>query len=276
MSEHDTSDMSEKLDKRLSAVEVELNKMRELTQEEPQWNLGIVHIKRSTDLIALVAFVLSISTLGAQIAGYLKRAELVSFSPYQIVIGTKEAMDKPRSDDSVLFAATTQYINESLSGHIGIVQREYLRFRVGGSKTQHQYGPYEIVKTNVSEKGKLTVPSKEDPGAFVVSAESPITHEVLFQPFADSGCLLNDAECKTFDTKTWYGWNDFKNDIIPKNDKNELTTIYVTIISTILDRKWIFWYDQYLLESRCTVTLSTTDRQTLISQQWLAPECKRT
>jgi hypothetical protein len=52
MSEHDTSDMSEKLDNRISAVEVDLNKMRNSTQEEPQWNLGIVHIKRSISLQA--------------------------------------------------------------------------------------------------------------------------------------------------------------------------------------------------------------------------------
>jgi hypothetical protein len=205
----------------------------------------------------------------------LKRAELVSFSPYQIVIGTKEAMDKPRLDDSVLFTATTQYINESLSGHIGIVQREYFRVRVANSKTQHQYGPYQIVTTDESEKWKLKVLAKEQPGAFVVSAESPITHEVLFQPFADSGCLLNDATCKTFDTRTWYGWNDFKNDIIAMKDNNNETTIYVAIVSTILDRKWIFWYDRYSLESQCTITLNEPDRQSLISQQWLAPECKR-
>ena len=274
MSERNPTDALAELNERVSVLETELNKLRESNHEEPQWNIGIVRIKRSTDLIALVAFVLSISTLSTQIAGYLKRAQLVSFPPYQILIGTKQAMDKPRSGDDVLFAATTQYINESLSGHIGIVQREYLRVRVENNKIQHQYGPYEIVTSDISEKWTLKMPEKEEPGAFVVSAEAPITHQVLFQPYQDADCLPDDVECNTFPTKTWYGWNEFKKDILRKDEED--TKIYVTMVSTIYDRKWIFWYYRYPLISQCTITLNKTARQSLISQQWLAPECKRT
>jgi hypothetical protein len=261
--------------KRLSALETKVAGLSSQNTVEPIWNLGFVRIKRTTDFIALVALVLSISTLGAQMLGYLKQAKLVSFPPYEIFIGTKKAMQRSRPDDSVLFIATTQYVNESLSGHNGIVQREYIRVRVNGSNRQYQYGPYQIVKPDISKRYTLDVPFVEEPSAFVVSAQSPISHQVLFQPFADSGCLSNDQGCNNFDTKTWYGWEDFKNDIKANTDGQNGTTIYITMVSTIYDTKWIFWRNRYPLSSQCKIQLNAADRAALISQQWLAPECRR-
>jgi hypothetical protein len=45
-----------------------------------------------------------------------------------------------------------------------------------------------------------------------VSAQSPISHPVLFHPFDDSDCLPNDEGCNTFETKSWYGSNDHLKD----------------------------------------------------------------
>jgi hypothetical protein len=84
MSERTLIDASANLNERMSALEAELNKLRESNREEPQWNFGIVRIKRSTDLIALVAFVLSLSTLGAQIAATYSGRSWSPFLPIKL------------------------------------------------------------------------------------------------------------------------------------------------------------------------------------------------
>jgi hypothetical protein len=149
------SERNDEIVARLSVVEAQVARLRDDAAAESKLNLGFVQIKRTTDLIAFVAFILSALTLAAQLGEYTKSAELLSFFPSQIVIGNKEAMKRTRADDPVLFTATTQYVNRSLSGHNGIVQHEFFRIRIGdrnGQYHQVQYGPYQIVRTDVDDK----------------------------------------------------------------------------------------------------------------------------
>jgi hypothetical protein len=159
------SERNDEIVARLSVVEAQVARLRDDAAAESKLNLGFVQIKRTTDLIAFVAFILSALTLAAQLGEYTKSAELLSFFPSQIVIGNKEAMKRTRADDPVLFTATTQYVNRSLSGHNGIVQHEFFRIRIGdrnGQYHQVQYGPYQIVRTDVDDKNQLKVNLVQD------------------------------------------------------------------------------------------------------------------
>jgi hypothetical protein len=222
---------------------------------EPTWTLGPLSIKRTTDVLAFVAFILSVVGLLAQLRDYLRGPDVVFFAPEQVTLGSSRAFKVDFQDDFLVATAIMSYVNYAPVGFNAVVAREYIRFQIGDMK--YQYIGHETVSTS-SELGVLNVKKKDDSGPFAVGAGSAVSHEVLFEPHPVK-CSAYDPECAGSLSKI--SWDDFK------LATNKNPTFTVTLLADV--------YSKTTISAQCTVTLGHYDLAAFAKEdrKWSAPNC---
>jgi hypothetical protein len=281
MSDGDATRDDGATESRLAALEAKVNALGGTTAAgDPVWNWRIIRIRRTADAIALVALSLSIITIVTQIYQATDRADMVLFAPYQVVIANNNVIKRELvGEPQVIFSAITQYVNRSSSGHVGLVQEEMLEVGVklpDGAKN-FQFFQYQIVRSHsnqgtTSQTPDITLDYANDPGAFVVSQQAPVSHEVLFIPFGQPKCLPGDKTCETLQAA--YPWADLEADM-DKIAPDAPMPLTFTVAALTYGKPMRFSeYQQYIERSpSCTVTLSPSDRNILRNTGWVAPEC---
>jgi hypothetical protein len=230
---------------------------------EPTWTLGPLSVKRTTDILALVAFILSIIGLLAQTKDYLRGAHVVLFRPEQVTIGSSKALKIffQNSDQFLLLTAIMSYVNDAPAGFNAAIGREYLRFYLGTKK--YQYTAHQTVNTSTelsvaTGASTLTVLKKDDSGPFAINSGGAISHEVLFEPHAVR-CTKGDKECSG--SLSGIKWEDFKT-AIKKDSK-----LRVTLLADV--------YGQDIQSVECSINFSDYDLASFdnTNQEWGAPDC---
>jgi hypothetical protein len=223
---------------------------------EPTWSLGPFSIKRTTDFLALVAFILSIIGLLAQLRDYWRGAEPVLFAPEQLTLGSSKALKVADFQEQFLVAtAILSYVNQAPVGFNAAVSREYIRLQIGDKK--YQYMGHDIVKTG-SVSGKLDITKKDDAGPFALGAGSAVSHEILFEPHPVK-CRGDDQDC--VGSLQALKWREFKA-IVNKNP-----SITVTLLADIFRKGTV--------SVRCIITLDRHDLEAFENEvrEWSSPNC---
>jgi len=224
---------------------------------EPTWTLGPISIKRTTDILALVAFVLSIIGLLAQARDYLRGSNVVLFRPEQVTFGSSKALKIyfQNDDQFLLVTGIMSYVNDAPAGFNAAVGREYLRFYLDGKK--YQYSAHQTVNTS-SESSVLSVVKKDDSGPFAVNSGSAVSHEVLFEPHPVK-CSRDDKGC--VGSLPGIKWSEFKFAV------KKSPSIVVDFLAEV--------YGKETLSVRCLITLNPNDLAAFDkdNQEWSAPDC---
>jgi len=188
--------------------------------EEPQWKLGPLSISRTTDILAFVAFILSVIGLIAELRDYVRGPDIVLLPPEQIVIGNSSKLGQNFGSDVVVITATMSYVNVAPPGFNAAIGKEYLRFTFDGR--EYQYFGHEFGTVGYdSEKKKDRYVKKEDFGPFAVNAGSAVSHETLFVPHPIR-CDHGDQKCKR--RLPMLLWDKFKKDMA-RNTEIEITLV---------------------------------------------------
>jgi len=224
---------------------------------EPIWKLGPLSIKRTTDVLALVAFILSIIGLLAQIKDYLRGSNVLLLAPEQVVFGSAKALKTyfQNNDQFLITTAMMSHVNDAPAGFNAAIGREYIRINIDGKK--YQYLAHQTVSTS-AETSVLSVTKKEDSGPFAVNAGSAVSHEVLFEPHRVR-CAHSDSDCVgSLDS---IKWSDFRAAI------TKTPVLKIVLLADV--------YGRGTLSVQCTVTLNENDIRALEAddQQWAAPNC---
>lgn len=227
------------------------------SQSEPTWRLGPLQVKRTTDVLALVAFILSSIGLLAQLRDYFRGPSVVLFATEQVDIASTPTWNQFfRGQNFVLFGAVLSYVNSAPTGYNAAVRHEWLRFVIDGN--EYQYAAHDYVDTQVVG-GKFKSEKKGDAGPFALMAGSAVTHEVLFLPRAVV-CANNDEKCKK--TRTELKWDDFKM-AVQKNPE-----VRITMGADI--------YGINPVSVTCTLTIGKKDLDTFEADNWSSPDCHET
>jgi hypothetical protein len=224
---------------------------------EATWTLGPISIKRTTDILALVAFILSIVGLLAQARDYLRGSNVVLFRSEQVTFGSSKALKVyfQNNDQFLLVTAIMSYVNDAPAGFNAAVGREYVRLYLDGKK--YQYSAHQTVSTS-SESSVLNVVKKDDSGPFAVNSGSAVSHEVLFEPHPVK-CVRDDEDCAG--SLPAIRWDEFKLAV------KKSPTIVVDLLADV--------YGKATLSVRCLITLNPNDLAAFDNnnQEWSAPDC---
>ena len=218
---------------------------------------GLYRSSGPTDILALVAFVLSIVGLLAQTRDYLRGSNVVLFRPEQVTFGSSKALKVyfQNDDQFLLITAIMSYVNDAPAGFNAAVGREYVRFYLDGKK--YQYSAHHAVNTS-SESSVLTVVKKDNSGPFAVNSGSAVSHEVLFEPHPVK-CVHDDKDC--VGSLPAIKWSEFKLAV------GKTPTVVVDLLADV--------YGKEILSVRCLITLNPNDLAAFDkdNQEWSAPDC---
>jgi hypothetical protein len=275
-------EIAESVLSRIKGVEARLDRIEEFARADPIWNLRVIRIKRTSDVIAFVAFMLSAITLGAAIVQATNRAQVYSFYPRQVFLGENNRLSRPlrSKKPQVIFSVVSQYVNQTTDVS-GMIQSESLIFTVtrpNKPETNYEYQDYQQVRSVPSTTNALEPPTLTylgDPSAFVVSQQQPVTHEILYIPFLEPRCLSSDTACKDYQLS--YDWEDFEADMRAFPPQSSMNVKFVIEAFLYGRPYWYYlWSKTYTISSSvCEISLDYGNRLDLINNKWLAPTCKR-
>src|ERR1700761_85111 len=172
---------------------------------DPAWNFLGLRVARKTEIIALVAFILSASGVIWQVILYTRGAVVTLFPSDQILLTATDALGRNYAGEESLLAlvATMSYVNDGEAGQNAVIRREYISFSLGTSNIEHRW--YEFGTSDVSN-GALTFKPDSEARPFPVAASSAASHETLFAPW-EIDCSAANTACN--EAKNFVKWSDF-------------------------------------------------------------------
>jgi hypothetical protein len=222
---------------------------------EPLWYIFGLQIGRKTEIIALIAFVLSVSGLLLQILSNWRGAVVNLFPTDQLVITSTDKLGRNYAGKENMLAvmATMSYVNSGNVGHNAIIRRESITLSLADREVEHRW--YEFGSSDV-KNGVLVFDRKSEAHPIPVNAASAESHETLFTAW-EIDCENATAPCDI--GKNFMNWADFLGAIKAKKQ------ISVTISANV--------YQSNRASASCVVRLRDWEIQALEAQQWLAPAC---
>ena len=219
------------------------------------WSLAGLQIARKTEIIALAAFVLSISGVLWQLFSYARGASVTLFPSDQIVITSMEKLGRNYADQANYLAviATMSYVNQGDAGHNAIVRREAVRFTLNGRQIEHRW--YEFGSSDIKD-GQLAFDRKGEARPFPVNAGSAQGHETLVAAWLVD-CDKAPAGCD--EGANFVKWDDF---IAALQTSRELS------FTTRADI-----YEASPVSATCVVRLRDWEIKKLVADKWLAVVC---
>jgi hypothetical protein len=204
-------DQQAQIDSLKSQVSEVEGRLKQIAGDDPTLNLRFILIRKTTDIAAFVALILSAFAMYLTLQSYFAKSDLQLFQPRQIVLYNSDFF-KPEvnfgAPPEILFAAITSYANRASKDHPAIVMNEFIRVAVDGNKVQHWL--YEIGNSEFTGPFKFQT-SATRPIPFIIGGNNGFSHEVLFQPFLSPYCLPRDQECTG--SHTWYKFVQFIDDL---------------------------------------------------------------
>jgi hypothetical protein len=226
-----------------------------IPNKELTWNLLGLQVGRKTEIIALVAFVLSVSGVLWQVYIYTRGAVVRLFPTEQIAITATDVLSRSYTDRESLLAliATMAYVNDGETGQNAIVRREYISMLLGQRNIEHRW--YEFGSSDI-ENGTLKFKRDSEARPFPAVAASATSHETLFAPW-EIDCTLVTQPCDT--AKNFVKWDDFLAAV--KINPNINFTISAEI------------YPSKMLAATCAVRLRDWEIAALEKDKWLTATC---
>jgi hypothetical protein len=222
---------------------------------EPIWNFLGLRIARKTEIIALVAFILSASGVIWQIIIYTRGAVVTLFPTDQIVLAATDKLGRNYSGEDSLLAliATMSYVNDGEAGQNAIIRREYISFALGASNIEHRW--YEFGSSDV-ENIAQTFKRDSEARPFPVAASSATSHETLFAPW-EIDCSAATTPCNA--AKNFVKWSDFISAI-----KTNPSITFTTQADV---------YPSKRIAATCTAQLRGWEIDILEKEKWLTAAC---
>jgi hypothetical protein len=230
-------------------------KSEQIPDRELLWNLLGLQVGRKTEIIALVAFVLSVSGVIWQVFNYTRGAVVRLFPTEQIVLTATEALGRNYTgqDSMLALIATMAYVNDGEVGQNAVVRREYISMSLGQRNIEHRW--YEFGSSDV-ENGALKFKRDSEARPFPAPAASATSHETLFAPW-EIDCTLAAQPCDA--AKNFVKWTDF------------LSTIKINPRITFRTSAEI--YPSKKINAACVVQLRDWEIATLEKDKWLTVAC---
>jgi hypothetical protein len=191
-----------------------------------------IKISYEIDVITLVTFVISITSLGWQISNYMKGADVMLIAPDQITISSSERAEFPLRSGGpyVHFIIRMSYVNKGAVGYNATVKTERLRFTIGrGTPFEHRWYRFVTHDAAGPDGWQLKVDKKSDASPFPITAGVSESHETLFQPWARK-CADLVPHCST--RENYLTWDSF----IKLLAANANYTIELEILADLYDR----------------------------------------
>lgn len=220
------------------------------------WNFLGLQIARRTEVLALVAFLLSVSGVLWQVFNYTRGAVVELFPADQIVITATDKLGRnyKEQDNLVALIATMAYVNGGEVGHNAIIRREYITFSFGsGQFVEHRW--YEFGSSDVQD-GNFSYKREGEARPFPVNAGSAASHETLFAAW-EIDCEHEPKGCNP--GKYFIKWDDF------------LKAVRATKRISITTRAEV--YPSKIVRASCEVRLRDWELKILEDEQWLSATC---
>src|SRR6266404_2998770 len=237
--------------------EAEAKATEQKVQAEPElvWSFLGLQVARRTEIIALVAFVLSVSGVLWQVFSYTRGAVVQLFPSDQIVSTAANIIGRNYSGQDNLLAliANMSYVNDGDVGHNAIIRREFIALSFGSRDVEHRW--YEFGSSDVQD-GKFVFKRESEARPFPVNAGSAVSHETLFAAW-EIDCENGEKNCEP--GKNFVKWDDFLNAIRTNN------RLLIVTKANIFPTK--------IVTASCEVRLRDWEIKFLETEQWLAATC---
>jgi hypothetical protein len=148
--------------------------------------LGL-EVATKTDILALAAFLISLTTASYQLFSFLAGPQVIIAHPRQVLLYFSATADSP--DKQLNIISTLSYVNRANSGNNAVVLDERVKFSLGD--TNYVYSWHEFVVTRFQEsqlewhlegERRLMIDGAQTAGPFVVNGGGATSHETLFAP----------------------------------------------------------------------------------------------
>jgi hypothetical protein len=228
-------------------TEAKATEQQSRAQQELMWNFLGLQIARKTEVIALVAFVLSVS-LGAVV-------RLFPSDQIVIVAANKIGRNYSGQDNLLALIATMSYVNDGDVGHNAVIRREYVSFSFGARDVEHRW--YEFGSSDVQD-GNFVFKRESEARPFPVNAGSAVSHETLFAAW-EVDCEDGEKNCEP--RKNFVKWEDFltatrtNNRFVITTKANIFPTKIVTATCEVRLRDW----EITILETEQRLSAACTD-----------------
>lgn len=223
--------------------------------QELTWNFLGLRIARKTEIIALVAFILSASGVIWQIYIYTRGAVVRLFPTDQILFTATDTLQRNYAGEDNLLAliATMSYVNDGDAGQNAVVRRENISFSLGSLNVEHRW--YEFGTSDVNN-GSLKFKTDSEARPFPVAAASATSHETLFAPW-EIDCSTMGTSCNP--AKNFVKWSDF------------ISSIKSNPVITFTTKADV--YPSKRITATCTVKLRDWEIAILEKDKWLPVAC---
>jgi hypothetical protein len=233
----------------------------EPSQEQPasgaeeSWSILGLKVARKTEILALAAFMISISGILWQLLNYARGPVISLFPSDQVTMtaANKLGRNYAGQDNLLALIATMAFVNEGDTGKNGVIRREYIGFDLGNRHIEHRW--YEFGSSDVQD-GNITFKRTGEASPLPVTAGSAISHETLFAAW-ENDCENAPAGCDP--GGNFVKWDDFLKAIKTNNR---------LVISTSADI-----YPSKRLTASCVVRLRDWEIAILEKEQWLTATC---
>lgn len=204
-----------------------------------------IEIEKKANILSLVAFLLSLSSILYQLWGYMRGPDVRMFPPDQVLFMT-ETMGKK---EYMLIIAPMTYVNKGQAGYNAVLKEERVSFTLKGKKYEQKW--VGIVNSSSSDS-RLKVEGKDTAHPMTINAGSAISHETKFSP----------RSFPTREPDRWRNflvWDDF---LAGLSGLKELELEFVTEI-----------YGERPEKAKCKVILDSDFIKRLQEKKWSAPSC---
>lgn len=229
------------------------------TPAEPEltWNVLGLRVGRKTEIIALVAFMLSLGGVLWQVFNFTRGAVVQLFPSDQIVLTTVDKLGKNyrSQDNNLALIANMAYSNEGDVGHNAIVRREYITMTFGDRTVEHRW--YEFGSSDLKD-GALDFKRDSEARPFPVNAASAVSHETLFAAW-EVDCKAGDGTCSP--RGNFVKWDDFL--AAAKANPQLMITTKATV------------YPSTEVTASCEIKLRQWELDVLQTEQWLSATCSQ-
>jgi hypothetical protein len=149
--------------------------------------MALLEISRRTDILALAAFLISLSGIIYQVGLFVRGPVVTLYPPQHVLIFAHTP--SPGSEQIVRFNARMTYVNTGEVGHNVVVKKERLTFRLGEETLMQAWESFTIPVPRGSE---LTWDKQDDAHPLPVNAKSSESHQTSFTPYPVRGLAPDD------------------------------------------------------------------------------------
>jgi hypothetical protein len=172
-----------------------------VTPDGESWVIGGLLISRKLDVIALVALVLSVTSIGVQMRAFLKGEDVKLLPPDQVFIWKDNTNpDGPRAR----IGATLIYVNTAEKGYPAVVRRELAYVNIGGKELEQAWDEFVKFDGYTPPKGEPVLP-------FALDGGDAKSHQTTFIAWPKDCPPTAASQCNILENHIF--WNQFVDEL---------------------------------------------------------------